>query len=191
MSSIPPPQGFGSSPQPTAPQFNAAPSRHAAAPSYAPAAGYAPAQGYAPGPGSAAAPGYAPAPQLGGQQPPLKSFLTTWLLALLVGGLGIDRFYLGKIGTGIAKLLTLGGFGIWWLVDLIITLTGNQTDKLRRPLAFYDRYKKIAWIVTAAWVVLGMILGAVNGATAASRVPVAAPAPASPAAPVAEEPAAE
>lgn len=167
MTSIPPPQSFDAAPQPVAPQFGAGPG-HAAAPGYAPA------------------PGYAAASQFGGQQPPLKSFLTTWLLALLVGGLGVDRFYLGKIGTGIAKLLTLGGFGVWWLVDVIITLTGNQTDKQRRPLAFYDRYKKIAWIVTAAWVLLGMILGAVNGATGASRAPVAAPAASAPAIPAAE-----
>ena len=172
MTSSTPPQGFGGSPQPAAPQYNVAP-------------GYPPASGYAPAPGYAPAAGYAPAPQFGGQ-PPLKSFLVTWLLALLVGVLGVDRFYLGKIGTGIAKLLTFGGFGIWWLVDLIITLTGNQTDRQRRPLAFYDRYKKIAWIVTAAWVVLGMIVGAVNGATAASRVPAAAPAASAPAAAAAE-----
>ncbi|MGC5076580.1 NINE protein [Agrococcus sp. DT81.2] len=177
MTSIPPPQGFGAAPQSLDPRFDAAP-------------GHAAAQGYAPAPGYAPTPGYAPAPQFGGQ-PPLKSFLVTWLLALLVGVLGIDRFYLGKIGTGIAKLLTLGGFGIWWLVDLIITLTGNQTDKQRRPLAFYDRYKKIAWIVTAAWIVLGMILGAVNGATAASRAPVAVPAASAPATPVTEPDAAE
>ena len=41
-----------------------------------------------------------------------KSFVATWLLALLVGWLGIDRFYLGKVGTGILKLITAGGFAI-------------------------------------------------------------------------------
>lgn len=171
MSSNLPPQGFGGSPQP-APQYSA--------PSYAPASGHAPAPQFA-GPGYAPAPGHAPAPQLGGQQPPLKSFLATWLLALLLGVLGADRFYLGKIGTGIAKLLTLGGFGIWWLVDLILTLTGSRTDSLRRPLDGFEHHKKIAWIVTAVWIVLGMILGAVNGATAASRVPAALPASSAPA----------
>ena len=65
---------------------------------------------------------------------PQKSFLVTWLFSLLLGVLGVDRFYLGKIGTGIAKLLTLGGLGWWALVDLVITLAGKQTDK-NRPAA--------------------------------------------------------
>ncbi len=168
MSSNLPPQGFGGSPQPAAAQFSA--------PTYAPAPGTLPRRSSR-APATRRAPAaHAPAPQLGGQQPPLKSFLATWLLALLLGVLGADRFYLGKIGTGIAKLLTLGGFGIWWLVDLILTLTGSRTDSLRRPLDGFEHHKKIAWIVTAAWIVLGMILGAVNGATAASRVPAALPA---------------
>lgn len=87
-----------------------------------------------------------------------KSFVVTWLLALLLGGLGIDRFYLGKIGTGVLKLLTFGGFGIWTLVDLIITLTGNQKDKNGQPLAGYQENKKVAWIVTAVVWILNVVV---------------------------------
>lgn len=58
-----------------------------------------------------------------------KSWIVLLLLSLLVGILGIDRFYLGKIGTGILKLITLGGFGIWWLIDVIFIVTGNMKDK--------------------------------------------------------------
>ena len=57
-----------------------------------------------------------------------KNFLTALLLSIFVGTLGIDRFYLGKIGTGILKLITGGGLGIWWLIDLIMIATGKMKD---------------------------------------------------------------
>jgi len=82
---------------------------------------------------------------------PQKSFIATWLLSMLLGELGVDRFYLGKIGTGILKLVTFGGFGIWSLIDLILVLTGNTTDKNGLPLEGYEEHKKVAWIVTAAY----------------------------------------
>src|SRR5699024_1283652 len=95
-----------------------------------------------------------------------KSFLATWLLSWLLGGLGADRFYLGKIGTGILKLITFGGLGLWSLIDLIITLVGAQKDKHGLPLQGYDQHKKLAWIVTGIAFVLGLIFGGVAGATA-------------------------
>jgi TM2 domain-containing membrane protein YozV len=58
-----------------------------------------------------------------------KSRLATSLLAWYLGWLGVHRFYLGKIGTGILMLLTLGGLGIWAIVDFIIAVTGNMKDK--------------------------------------------------------------
>lgn len=92
-------------------------------------------------------------------QTPQKSFIATWLFALLLGGLGIDRFYLGKVGTGILKLLTFGGFGIWALVDLIITLTGNQKDKKGRPLAGYQEHKKVALWVSVGVIIASLVVG--------------------------------
>jgi len=93
-----------------------------------------------------------------------KSFIVTWLFALLLGALAVDRFYLGKIGTGILKLITFGGAGIWVLVDIILVLTGAQRDKAGRPLAGYAQHKKTAWFVTAAFLALSLLIGGVNAA---------------------------
>lgn len=63
-----------------------------------------------------------------------RSRLVAVLLCLIVGVLGIHRFYVGKTGTGIAMILTLGGLGIWVLVDLIMLLTGSFRDKGGKPV---------------------------------------------------------
>ena len=87
---------------------------------------------------------------------PQKRFLVTWLLALLLGTFGIDRFYLGKIGTGIVKLITLGGLGIWTLIDIILVLAGAQHDKQGRPLEGRERLLTVAIIITIVVYVLGV-----------------------------------
>jgi hypothetical protein len=63
-----------------------------------------------------------------------KDWLTALLLSLFLGGLGIDRFYLGYTGLGVLKLLTGGGCGIWWLIDLILIATARLTDISGVPL---------------------------------------------------------
>ena len=62
-------------------------------------------------------------------------FVPTALLAMFLGGFGIHRFYVGKIGTGILMLLTLGGFGIWALIDYIIVITDGFTDSEGRVIS--------------------------------------------------------
>lgn len=52
-------------------------------------------------------------------------FVTTLLYSILLGFLGMDRFCLGQTGTAVGKLLTLGGVGIWWIIDIILLVTNN------------------------------------------------------------------
>ncbi|HMS97367.1 MAG TPA: TM2 domain-containing protein [Saprospiraceae bacterium] len=58
-----------------------------------------------------------------------KSQLIALILVILVGGLGIHRFYLGYTTIGIIQLLTAGGCGIWALIDLIRIITGDLKPK--------------------------------------------------------------
>lgn len=57
-----------------------------------------------------------------------KSGIACLLFLIFLGPLGIHRMYVGKMGTGILYLLTLGGFGLWWLIDVILLVAGGFTD---------------------------------------------------------------
>lgn len=61
---------------------------------------------------------------------PWKSPMVTFLLAFFLGIFGADRFYMGQIGLGVAKLLTCGGCGIWSLIDLITVFGRAKTHNL-------------------------------------------------------------
>ena len=58
-----------------------------------------------------------------------KGFVPTLLLCFFLGVFGVHRFYVGKIGTGLLMVVTLGGLGIWSLIDFIIIACGNFKDK--------------------------------------------------------------
>ena len=57
-----------------------------------------------------------------------KSRLATSLLCFFLGWLGAHRFYVGKIGTGLLMVVTVGGFGIWSTIDFILVVAGSFTD---------------------------------------------------------------
>lgn len=63
-----------------------------------------------------------------------KEWLTALLLAVFLGYFGIDRFYLGQAGLGIAKFLTGGGCGLWWIIDVVLIAVRSVKDSSGRPL---------------------------------------------------------
>ncbi len=105
------------------------PAAAAAAPAPAPLPAPAPAMGAPVATGAATSMGDAMGVATEG-----KDWLVALLLSIFVGTLGIDRFYLGHIGLGILKLITFGGCGIWWIIDLIMIVTGSMTDSNGNPL---------------------------------------------------------
>lgn len=63
-----------------------------------------------------------------------KELVTTAIISWLVGVFGVDRFYLGYTGLGVAKLLTFGGCGIWAIIDLVLIILRKVPDAQGRPL---------------------------------------------------------
>ena len=58
-----------------------------------------------------------------------RDWLVALVLSVIVGTLGVDRFYVGKIGTGILKLLTFGALGVWTIIDIILIAIKKLDDK--------------------------------------------------------------
>ena len=79
-----------------------------------------------------------------------KSFLVTEAFALFLGFLGVHRYYTGYIGIGIAQTLTLGGCGIWALIDLIFISVGKYKDAKGQELEGYDKNIGIGALVLYA-----------------------------------------
>lgn len=93
----------------------------------------------------------------GGKSAQQKDFMTTAMLSLFLGGLGVDRFYLGQVGLGILKIVTFAGLGIWYIVDLILVLTGSIKDKNGNSLANREKNLKPALIIVGIVVAVGIV----------------------------------
>lgn len=81
-----------------------------------------------------------------------KSYLAAWLLSASYGIFGLDRFYLGYTGLGIVKLLTLGGCGVWALIDWILIFAGSMKDAKGRPLHNRDKDFRFSMTLFLIWV---------------------------------------
>lgn len=91
-----------------------------------------------------------------------RSFVVTWILSYFLGIFGVDRFYLRQYGTAVLKLLTLGGVGLWWLWDLVFTLSGKRRDASGDLLSGWRQYQKHAIVVTLVLIFVSAISGGVS-----------------------------
>lgn len=96
-----------------------------------------------------------------------RHFLAVFFLSFMWGSFGVDRFYLGKFWTGLLKLLTFGGFGLWTLIDLTIIMTGSMRDKQGYEMREAAKYKKFAAMTV---LIFALVLGAVVLISGASAI---------------------
>ena len=95
--------------------------------------------------------------------PKQRHFLAVFFISFMWGIYGIDRMYLGKWLTGLLKLLTFGGFGLWLVIDLGLIINGTMRDKFGRPMLEHAEYKPLAQKTVLIFaIVLGLII-LING----------------------------
>lgn len=97
--------------------------------------------------------------------PRQRHFLAVFFISYFWGVFGVDRMYLGKWGTGILKLITAGGFGLWIIIDLFLIMNGSMLDKQGREMLQHAEYRSFAYkttlIFAAVTALIVILLGAV------------------------------
>ena len=81
-----------------------------------------------------------------------KNGIITLLLVFFFGFWGFHRFYVGKIGTGILMLFSAGGLFIWWIIDIVMVISGKFKDKENQIIVIekIEEYKKASEAEAAA-----------------------------------------
>lgn len=101
----------------------------------------------------------APQTKPGKKLPRQRHFLAVFFFSFMWGTWAVDRFYLGKVWTGLLKLITFGGFGLWTLIDFVIIMTGHMKDKQGREMLQVAEYKKFAGKTVLIFaIVLGLVI---------------------------------
>jgi len=96
--------------------------------------------------------------------PRQRHFLAVFFISFAWGVFGIDRMYLGKWGTGLLKLVTAGGAGLWQAVDLWLIMSGAMRDAQGREMAEFTEYKTLAYKTTVIAGVVVVALAIISGA---------------------------
>ena len=99
-----------------------------------------------------------------------KQYLTATFFSMFLGFLGVDRFYMGYVGLGILKLITFGGFGIWWTIDLIWIALGNAKTHDGVLLERTDAATKVVYVGLGIFIIFEILSVIVSSITLQSTL---------------------
>lgn len=92
-----------------------------------------------------------------------RHYLAVFFLSFMWGVFGVDRFYLGKYWTGLFKLITAGGFGLWAMYDLIVIMSGSMRDKQGRSMLQFAEYKRFSYLTVLIFAIALAVVVLING----------------------------